>query len=240
MASNPLYARLVRDHPMPRLPGPIGVALITALVSLILWQIEGVTSVAQLQRLMLVPLGVLLMAPILTAGYAAALTASYANTSEYALLRISPISPEEIVWGYFLAALYRLQILLAIAVGLIPLAYGVFQNERLVRLWLGSSPLSYLALLIGLLADNITAAAIGVALGLRLRRPVDATLIAVIIFAVLPVLFVIAHPVVTGPPSFSSLMFYGSRTLPSTALIVLTLVLLLIYLLALNLAERWT
>jgi hypothetical protein len=239
MAENPFYARLVRDHSIPRLPGPIGVMLITALMSLIIWQVADKTAIAQIQALVLIPLVVLLLTPILTAGYAATLTANYTNTSEYAMLRVSPISHHEIVRAFARAVLFRLQMLFAVAIGLMPLAYAIFMNERIVRLWFGASPLAFLALLVGLLADSLAAGALGIALGLRLRRPVEATLIAVILFTVLPGLFIAAHPIMMGVLGAGSVMLFGAGPRSGVVLLAITLALPVVGLIALNLAEQW-
>lgn len=238
--SDPLYQRLIRDVRMPRFPGPIGVALSVAVITLIAAQAFRTASMSEVRAVILMPIAVLLLTPILTVGYAAVITASYAVSDEYAMLRMSPIPRDALVWAYFRAVLYRLQMLYALALGLLPLPLIMLAGTVLFQMWLRDTPQGVAALLIGLAADNIAAAALGVFLGLRLRRPLDASLIGVSLFAALPVLFVIATPTALATTYYVPYIFVERFNWASLVLKSVVIILPVLTLPMLRWAERWT
>lgn len=239
--NDPLYQRLIRDARMPRFPGPIGVALAVAVITLIAQQAFRTQSMGEVRAVLVMPIAVLFFAPILTAGYAAVITANYADSDEYGILRMSPIPREDLVWAYFRAVLYRLQMVYAVALGLLPLPLIILAGTVLFQMWLRDTPQGVAALMIGLAADNLAAAAFGVWAGLRLRRAPEATLISVAIFVALPVLFVLSTPEVLAASYYVAFPFV-TPAFNWLGLILKALVIILpvLTLPLLRWAERWT
>jgi len=149
--------------------------------------------------------------PLITAIAAAQLAARDASHNHYDLVRSSAIPAARMLWGYVLAALHRVRVLLGLLAAVLPLIaigtlYRALQTKVFFTLLNGltvwrrdvfAPTLLAVALTVGLWGINLLAAAWGVGVGLRSRNPVSSALIAGL--AMLAVLLVL-QGVVLGRP----------------------------------------
>jgi hypothetical protein len=139
--TNPVFQRLTRHSDAPLtlrqsawLAGGLGgVGLILGLSRLFI-DSDTVTGWSILYLLLtglpyLVARSLYPLISLFGAVVAASITGRDASTDLYPLMRLTPVTGTDIVWGYILAALYRLRVWLALMIALLPaLVFG----ERLV------------------------------------------------------------------------------------------------------------
>lgn len=138
-----------------------------------------------------------LLTPVLIGLVAAVQTARDAQSDALTLLRLTGLRRARIVRGYWIAALYRMRLLLAVSVGLTPaliggtlalisyiMTYQTFQSYMMFYRAVYTPTLIDLISLtlviggaaVGLIAASLAASALGVMLGLWLRNPIGAAI----------------------------------------------------------------
>jgi hypothetical protein len=156
---------------------------------------------------------------------AASITGRDASTDLYPLMRLTPVTGTDIVWGYILAALYRLRVWLALMIALLP---ALMFGEKLV---MDSVPLPLLselgiqlALTIGMWGVFLFGIVVGVSEGLLHKKVfpgvVAAPLVVVVFWGAtglacgyMSVARLLQTPTVGVPFSFFSLRL-GRAALP--------------------------
>lgn len=193
LSNNPVYDRLVRNAKSPSLRLVLWLAFGLGLIVLAVsgWD---VIYTPRDGSFLLWPLGlagwaVALITPGIAGAIAVLLPARDQATEEYQLLRLTALSEKTIVWGYLLASLYKVRMLLGLVVALAPAAVlwpagsintYVILSDPILRVRsdpIGTSML-FLAIMFGLWVMNLLATAHGTAVGLRAR---NATLAAALV-----------------------------------------------------------
>jgi hypothetical protein len=203
--SNPLYDHLTRRSRWPSLRLTLwlafGLGLVTLTISAL--SLSSIPQAGALRTtaliLMLVGALVTLVAPPVVAVFAAVLTARDARTGGHELMRLTPLSKAAIVRGYAFAVLFRLRVLLALVVALMPalvvealymtaLGRAIFFNiacnlmhPELCHIMPWSLPPEagrIFSLVLGTWGLILLAAALGVWLALRWRRTTAAAIVA--------------------------------------------------------------
>lgn len=263
--SNPHVARLTRGARPPSLRVTLWLAFGLGLVILAisLWAVTRVPrTFALLNALRGLGWGLHLATPIVVAAVAALIAGRDASSEAYRLVRQTPLSERDIALGYVFAALFRLRLLLALVVAMMPAIVvgafgGVFTRFIFTRgsdglacmggpCSTGMSALTYtlgwslclVATAVGLWGANLLGAAAGVAMGLRLRKPPLAVAFGPL--ALLPPgLYFLFVVVLSGP----MVMLPFTRATMALRMVALAVVLLalppyLLALAALEIAER--
>jgi hypothetical protein len=143
-----------------------------------------------------------LLTPSITAVVAAALTSRDMRGEALDLLRVTPLSESALIQGYVFAALHRMRVLLALAVGLMPaLVIGMLQLGivvaviffQVIPVWPGepyygpppyeaagavADTLIFAAITIGMWGANVLAATLGMGLALRWQGKLAAIIVA--------------------------------------------------------------
>jgi hypothetical protein len=140
MRHNPLLAQLLRKTGPPALWLTIVFgAVVAAWVSLTMaaefntaaqtpYGILGPQAPAPVSPLYFVALLLLTGAPVTVGVNAAVFTSRHAQPDNLKSLKLTNLSGTQIAWGYGLAALYRMRVLIALAVGLAP-AFAIVSAE---------------------------------------------------------------------------------------------------------------
>jgi hypothetical protein len=179
---NPLFRHLSRVE-RGRWPSPQATLWLFAglfLASVALGVLAGLYSrgPTTLRFLTLIGLGVLFFVPMVVAAMAATMALQSVGDGSHQLLQLTLLSKREVVGSYVLATLYRLRVLLALAIGPTPLLiagqlfmmYRVRSSTPLPEPPLGPTLLKVTMVAVGLLGANILAAATGVLLAMLARR----------------------------------------------------------------------
>jgi hypothetical protein len=262
--ANPLFKRLTRrdTFPAPGVTAPLGLATAAAGLALpVLAFLRGdfhlavvAADVAQVIMSLLAPV---------TASLAAILTAREAQSGAYQLLRLTDLPAGERVRGYVFAALHRLRLPLALALGLMPalvigrLIASLSDPGMARRLILGTCTapicelaaenwarvdpvgptLAFVALGLGLWGLSLPGAALGVGLALWWRQGIPAAIAASLGAALGAALIWLGAAVVDVQLTDLSAFWQPARRLIIPAMALAP------YLLALavmRLARRWT
>ena len=170
--------------------------------------------------LTLAPLVFTLLAPIVVVFFAITMTTRDVSSNTYVLMCLTSIPNRDVVSGYIYTAFYRARLLIALAVGLMPvwvvslleydvrvaaileasreadirLPYFLFRFERLLEPPTIADILVWLIAIIGLWGMNWLAASLGVAVALRQHRMLYAVIIAPLIIASLFIAFLWLYP----------------------------------------------
>ena len=222
---NPVYERLTHGA---RPPTVKQTAVLTTILMAISIALMIFTNETVWGFLFPVALGALLLLAPIIAGIAALITANDAQGEGFALQKITTLPHEVVVRGYSRAALFRARLLIALAIGLLPLVAWLTQTTirpRDCHVFLPGSeyhyvvppypetrcappgdvrfillPVSQFAALGAVELAALPAVLFGVWIGLALRRPALAATIAVLVTGCL----ILAYLVVLMPATDSS------------------------------------
>jgi hypothetical protein len=126
---NPLYQRLTHRAwpPTLRQTGIIIIILMLASTGLILLR-PGQDIMVPIQASLLLAL---LVFPTLATGVAATITANDAASEAFILQKVTILLPAAVVWGYARASLFRIRLLIALIIGLLPvLVIAIITGEQ--------------------------------------------------------------------------------------------------------------
>jgi hypothetical protein len=196
--SNPLFKRLTRRYPAESLNITLLEIIVAMMIGFLLIVIEGgnfqyIWSGPQDIFLIGTIWAAILLAPLIITAIAAELTAHDVNTDLYKEMCLTSIGNSTIVWGYYLTTLSRLRIILiGVACTLLPLVIAALVrgrflagidctgNSDLFQPCSNPQVLSYgeqiawvtlfVELGLGLWGINLLAGAIGVGVGLCIRK----------------------------------------------------------------------
>jgi hypothetical protein len=193
MGANPVFEHLTRSHRPPSLRAALWAAFGLGLLSLAfaMWSMLAQPPGFELVTIQMeCGWGLTLLAPFVTAVLAGVLTSRAAHGEAFRMLRLTPLTPKRIAQGLIAVALFRVRVLLAVVVGLMPaLIAGPFVMMLEIsyffggyalaspgpgtsaQLYLLSWSLVMLAMVVGAWALNILGAAAGAWFGLRHRQP---------------------------------------------------------------------
>jgi hypothetical protein len=213
-SQNPLYKRLTSGSKPPTVRQ-------TMLAGLCLFVVATVLVLKQphlpiMRPLYIAAVCVVLLVPAVIAGMAGALTATDTQHEAFTLQTITTLSRSEVVSGYSRAVLFRARLLLAIAVGLLPIVASsslqlsassdcvVFvSEEELTRFMPGQScvphgeiiqPLIDLGQAALHLTGVIPGVFAGIILGLRMKQPAAAGATSILLAAILSTLYFVSLP----------------------------------------------
>jgi hypothetical protein len=176
----PYFLRITRNSALPTLSHVLvgTAALFAASMGVGVWVGSHAAGSIPVRTLAEIGLTALVVIPLLIAPCAAFITAQNTRSADFHLLRLTSLTARTIVRSSTLAALYRLRVLIGLAVGLAPLIISgnVLYLLRISRMISSAKPalipttLILAAIPLGLLAANMLSAVLGVAAGLALRR----------------------------------------------------------------------
>ncbi|NDJ55145.1 MAG: hypothetical protein GYB68_18905 [Chloroflexi bacterium] len=218
LTRNPILLRLVRRGRPPSLKLTIALMLLIAwatalLMGVMLFRAPRLSlSPARIEELLLsANLIAVIITPLIVAGLAAAVTVTDLRVGAYELLRLTELSGTALVQGYTFAALYRMRVMVALAMGLLPawimrvlyarIIYRVVDARAVPWLDYLGPLLLMLVVAGGVLVINLLAAGLGVWFALIWRSALIAALLAVLAMVILlPLVLIVAWSVV-GPLS---------------------------------------
>jgi hypothetical protein len=267
---NPLFSRLTARARPPSLKDCVRLAVGLALISLLIGifdlsrAMQGNADGPYVSNMLAWGLAwpLAFISPALVAVTAAILVSRHVGGEEYEFLRTTPMSEARVVQGYVAAALHRLRLLLALAVGLAPLMVvgtltGVMRSmlSQLLNvaprpgsptpsyeLALGdvAGPLVILAAIAtGLLLANLLAAALGASLALWVRETRAAITFALAAMLLGAIVAVVALAIY-GPAIGASYSEQAKLLLPSlTGIALCALPPIPLALGVMRLARRW-
>jgi hypothetical protein len=176
----PYFARLTRNSAGPSLWVVLAgtIALFIASLGLGMWIGTHTVGFAAIRATTELGLTMLFVIPLIIAPCAAFITARNTRGADFHLLRLTSLTARTVVRSSILAALYRLRMLIGLAVALAPLIVTGYVSYliRLRRATFWPEPaliptVLMLAMIpLGLIAANLLATVLGVAAGLGLRR----------------------------------------------------------------------
>jgi hypothetical protein len=123
---NPIYQRLTREVKPPTLKQTVILAAILIVISLVLVLLMGEENLIMKGTIFVAGSGLALIAPV-AAGIGALITASDARRPGFALQKLTALTSEAVVRGYSQVALFRIRLLAAIVIGLLPVLAKVYE-----------------------------------------------------------------------------------------------------------------
>jgi hypothetical protein len=200
MKSNPITQHLTRNHRWPSLREAGLIALGLCAISMAAF-VLGVDVIVQISLYavwivtLLTPLVIAVMSPLLVR--------QTTGDEKFQLLKLTPLSPDDIRQGFTQAALFRVRVLLAAQIGLLPvwvarmfsdwyalsMSYAYYTSNQPPESPNIAAPVIVIALTgIGLFGFNLVAAVFGVGQGLRTVHPARSIAVSLGFVLLIPVL----------------------------------------------------
>jgi hypothetical protein len=180
ITQEPYFIRITRNSAPPSLPRVLAGSAVLFIVCLGAGAWIGLHTyrLTDIRTITEIGLTVLVVIPLIVAPCAAFITAQNTRGADFHLLRLTSLTARTVVRSSILAALYRLRVLIGLAVALAPLIISGYVcylfRIRQATFWGQPALIATILMLstipLGLIAANVLSAVLGVAAGLGLRR----------------------------------------------------------------------